>query len=160
MMILTVTSLIKINNNNHLMDFIQRKNSKIKTESNKLSNKISNNYLCSKKALPSNFIKKSNKTLPKIPCNKNHKKRKKLLNLSAINQKRLLLLSYYSLSSNSNQSLKATQIMVLFSLLKWLLSVGTICQFKTKSLTKNFSKFKGKSIKKKWKNIGETFLKK
>ena len=58
MTISTATSLIKINNNNHLMDFIQRKNSKIKTESNKLSNKISNNYLCSKKALPSNFIKK------------------------------------------------------------------------------------------------------
>jgi len=118
MTILIATSLIKINNNNHLMDFIQRKNSKLKIESNKLNNKISNNYFCSKKALPSKLIKKSNKTLPKIYLNKNHKKRKKFPNLSAINLKHLLLLSYYFSSSNSNQSLKATQIMVLFNLLK------------------------------------------
>jgi len=35
-----------------------------------------------------------------------------------------------------------------------------ICQFKTKNLTKNSSKLKGKNINKKCKNIGEIFLRK
>ena len=118
MMILTAISLIKINNSNHSTDLILRKNSKPKTESNKLNNNISSNYLLNKKALPLNLIKKFNKILPKIYLSKSLKIRKKFQNLSVTNLKPLLLLFCYFLSNNNNQLLKATQITVLSNLLK------------------------------------------
>lgn len=118
MMILTAISLIKINNSNPSMDLILRKNSKLKTEFNKLNNNISSNYLLNKKDLPSNLIKKHNKILPKTYLNKSLKIRKKFLNLSVTNLKPLLLPFCYFLSNNNNQLLKAIQIMVLSNLLK------------------------------------------